>query len=607
MTFWASRVLKPQISLRISQILSLSACSVYFHGATPFEMAATRRLQALEDAREPKTEKLNPRTTDSTPSQSSEMFVFGQSLNAPFEIQKPYSNENDIFKVEKPVSSVPSGLQFSKLDLSFDVKTEKRDTKDSDQSKKVKPVSNIQTGFLPSEEDSRSIDAEVKIEKPHARDTNASETGKPSSTIKSNLLASKQKPPIQSSNASVNPPKTSFVWFRGRKIIIRFPSNDHRHAYAGDKIDTDRAGDKTVDMSGGQKVLQISPYDKTEGNKEVGSEPSLAKRTLGSVVGELKTKESPMVDAEMQDTPGTSYTGNVQSLGKSYIGVDDSSEAGGDIVGKYFVYRTNESFHARTYDATIWDSDDENDQSYATSGWGSEAESEGTDVDIEEDDADDEGSETGSWITYDDRSIDERLSELKIENEKADILTGPSFLAAPGEVRNLTLDDIDDLLYNAAKVISGEDFIQLKPIQTLLENLKGVNLLDATWRSLENWEDRYPELYSGQMRRLNAIVGNLNQFIISLDEYNVDLFAHYHLAMARRMDDLDQTLQRMQKKGDWRLRELLEISLKSWNGEKCMELLSNELVEMDREDFDTILREAFGIVYSDSNLLNTVM
>ena len=100
-------------------------------------------------------------------------------------------------------------------------------------------------------------------------------------------------------------------------------------------------------------------------------------------------------------------------------------------------------------------------------------------------------------------------------------------------------------------------------------------------------------------------VATLNEFLV-LENETISPFQHHHLTMGLRKKDLDETLQKMQKKGDWSLRFLLEGLLRSWDGEKCMELLSNEMLEMAPEEFDNLLQEALDVVYSDSNLVYTV-
>jgi hypothetical protein len=64
--------------------------------------------------------------------------------------------------------------------------------------------------------------------------------------------------------------------------------------------------------------------------------------------------------------------------------------------------------------------------------------------------------------------------------------------------------------------------------------------------------------------------------------------------MALRRNDLDLKLQIMQKKGDHNLRGHLKGLLRNWDGEKCMEILSTELLELSPEAFD--------VVSFDSNL-----
>jgi hypothetical protein len=574
----------------------VSVSPAYPHGTIPFRNTALHKPQALKDINESKSEGPNSSTKGDSSSQQ-KMFGFGWSSNVPVKTEKSHTEDNDTSKTNKPTSSVQSDLLFS-------------------------------------EQNFKSFDAAIKTEKPHTEDTNTSKIEKPMSSLQSGLLSAEQKPSIINSfDAMVKIRRAKYVSYRGKKIPIRLPSNDERKprrvteadwkakSYSwlrarqaiilgqtglGDEQNTSEGGAAVAEISGDLQSLQIAKSDENEANKEVAGKLGLEKSTPDSGEGELETKKSSMLDTKTQSThPDWSQRRKDQPFESANTGVDGSDEVDDDAVGKYFVYRTYESFHARSYNAAIWDSDGENDQSYVASVSASEADSEVSDVDIEEDDADDEESESASSHNYDDASIEELLSELKTENERVEN-SSPSSRGPPGQVSNLTLDDLDDLLYNAASVISGEDFIQLKPIQTLLENLNGVDLLDATWRALENWEGQSPNLYSDQMRRLLATVENLNNFVASQDENLINLFAHHHLTMALRKHDLDQTLQSMQKKGDWRLRDLLESLLRSWDGEKCMELLSNELLEMGPEQFDNMLQEAFDIVYSDSNLLDTV-
>lgn len=620
MTFWASRVLKPQISARISQIrprVSTSTANTY--GAIPFRKEpAADNPQALEHANESKSEKPNL-SADADSSSQQRMFVFGSSSIAPVETEKSHDEDNKISKNKKPVESVPSGLLFSEQSFKpFGAtdNTEKPHAEDTNTSNSEKPVSSIQTGLPFSASDFKSFNAEVKAEKPHAMNTNTLKTEKPVSSIQRGFLSAEPKLSIiQSSDATVKTRKVTYLRHNGKKILVRPPINDERKprrvteadwnakfyswlrarqaVISGqtplvDKQNASESGEAVAEISRGLQTRQIGQMDENEGTKEGDRKLSVGKSTSDGGEGELETKKSPTVDAEKQAT----------QAGPSHTPKDK-------IFGKYFIYRTNESFHARTYDAAIWDSDGENDQSYVSSVSGSEGDSEGSNVDIEDDDADNEGSESAPSNDYDDASIEELLSDLKIENERIGS-SSASLIGPPGQVGNLTLDVIDDLLYTAVNVISGDRFMALHPIQLVLLDLKGVDLLDATWRALENWEGKSPNLYSDQMRHLLATVEYLNDFVQSQDENPINPFKHHHLTMGLRKDDLDKTLQKMQKKGDWMLRHLLRSLLASWDGEKCMEILSNELLEMTREMFDQMLDEAFEVVYSDYNLLNTM-
>jgi hypothetical protein len=280
-------------------------------------------------------------------------------------------------------------------------------------------------------------------------------------------------------------------------------------------------------------------------------------------------------------------------MNASGSGLDDDDDD--DPYSNYFVYRTLESFHGRSYDAAIWDSDGDNDESYVPSAWDSESDSEDSkDMSLEEDNADDEASESGQLF-----------SDRKIEPERAESPSA-SFCAPPGQASKLTSADIGDLLYSAANVISGEDFIQLKPIQKLIENLNGMDLLDATWRSLEAWEGLNPNLYSFQMRCLLDIVKHLDNFLPAHVDPPIGNFKHHHLTMALRRKKLDLTLQEMLLKGEYNLRTLMKLSLKAWDGETCMEILSNELLALSPEEFENMLQEALDVVSSDWNLLGTV-
>ncbi|KAE8552645.1 hypothetical protein EYB25_004024 [Talaromyces marneffei] len=590
MTFWATRVLRPRISSQISWIRPIvSASPAYPHSPIQSREMPLQRPRASRDGNKSKTEMPNPNTIGDSSSQP-KMFVFGSSSSAP-------------------------------------VKTEKQQIENADTSKPEKPTSSIQGDLLFSEKDFKSFGATVKT-KSLTQDSNILKPEAPISSNQSTSLSSEQKlSTFKSSNAPITINKATYVRFRGKKIPVRLPSHDERkprrvteadwdakyylwlrarqamilgQTGLGNKQDTGGPDGSVAKISEGPQTLQVGQSSQVERNKEADNRPVSEENTPASGSGEFEgSKRTPVLNTEVQETKhGSSHTSKDQSLEESNARVDAD-----DFIGEYFVYRTNQSFHARSYDAATWESDGENDPSYYTPTSGSEPDSEDfDDVDFG-DDSDDEGSENISSHSYDDASIEELLSELKVENERFD---SPSLLTggAPGKISNLTFDDIDDLLYTAAKVISGERFIQLNPIRTLLDNLKGVDLLDATWRSLENWEGQSPTLYSDQMKYLLATVQNINDFLAWQSENSINPFKHHHLTRALRNDELDQTLQRMQKKGDWRLRDLLKNSLESWNGEKCMELLSNELLAMTPEEFDDMLQGAFDTVYSASNLLN---
>lgn len=346
--------------------------------------------------------------------------------------------------------------------------------------------------------------------------------------------------------------------FRGKRIRVCLPIHDER-----------KPGRETSEDSNPEPSLPRSVKPEISGNKPHGK-PDVEDNTLDSGIGEPEApKKSPPLNAEPN----------------------------------YFIYRTLESFYGRRYDSTIWDSEGSSDESYVPSSSEPDSES-STDISLEVDNADDEASESNYSHGYETAYEEQLLPEPNTELERAETPT-PS-LWGPGQVSKLTLADRDDLMYCAANVISGEEFMRLKSIENLLENLNGVDLLDATWRSLEAWEGLNPNLYSFQMRCLILAITHINDFLALQSEKRVDDYQHHHLTMALRRKDLDQTLQAMQQEGDIYLQELVRLLLRAWNGEKCMEVLSNELLGLSAEEFEKMLQEAFDAVSSDTNLIGTV-
>ncbi|QKX59276.1 uncharacterized protein TRUGW13939_06408 [Talaromyces rugulosus] len=460
---------------------------------------------------------------------------------------------------------------------------------------------------------------------------NIAGTEKTISSIGSGLFSSQHKTDVFRAPSTITKTKGAvYIPFRERRIRIKLPSHDERKPFGAHREDwrpkfglfrsaqamksgprtlvdkeTTRSGDESAAKSpGGQQTFPIVYSAKAEGNNKADDKLGCEDNTLDCGIGELEELiKSVMLNAETQDTnPDTSHIPENKALNASDAGRDDVDSG---FFPEYFVYRTIESFHGRSYDATVWDSEGDNDESYITSSSSSESDSEDSNDMSEEDNADDEASESACSHDYDDIYREKLRSERKSDRERAESPSS-SFWAPPGQVSKLTLADIDDLMYRATNVISGGDFIQLKQIQDLLEELKGMDLLDATWRSLETWEGLSPNLHSFQMRCLGVTVKRLNDFLASQSEILIDLFKVHHLTMALRKEDLDKTLQIMQKKGEYNLRDLLKSLLRSWDGEKCMEILSNELLGLSTEKFENMLQEAFEFVSSDTNLLGTV-
>lgn len=442
-------------------------------------------------------------------------------------------------------------------------------------------------------------------------------TENPISSIASGLFSSQQKSDIFGlPDTIIKTKKLVYIPFHGKRIRIQLPKNDERKPLVSaqamnsrqtalvDRQPTRRSDESVAKNPSGRQTFQLGYSVKAEENNKADGKLGFEANILDFDSTELEApKKRAMLNAETKDThPDLSHTPENKSLNAADAGRDDID----DSFPKYFVYRTIESFHGRSYDATIWDSEGDNDGSYIISTSGSESDSEGSkNMSLEEDNADDEASESAYSHDYEKAYGERLLSERKAETGRAESPSS-SFLAPSGQVSKLTLADINDLMYRAANVISGGDFIQLKAIKDLLENLKGMDLLDATWRSLEAWEGLSPNLYSFQMRCLGTTVKRLNDFLASQSEILVDIFKVHHLTMALRKEDLDQTLQIMQKKGDYNLRDLLKSLLRSWDGEKCMEILSNELLGLSPEEFESMLQEAFDVVSSDMNLLGTV-
>jgi hypothetical protein len=429
-----------------------------------------------------------------------------------------------------------------------------------------------------------------KVASPGTQTSDTSKIEKPSSSIQSGLFSAQKKP--FATVESTNPLLRAFL---GRRIRVRLPMNDERLRVTSEEWalkyglrrsaqvvkENTRSSDDTAAEN--QQPLRI---DKDKGKSKADGKLVFKENKVDSGP---ETK-SPVLNAETHNTPpGSSH------MDKAL----DASQANDDSFPEYFVYRTSESFHGRSYDAAIWDSDGENDKSYAASTLGIEPESEGSnDISLEEDNADDEATDSTSSDDSDD-TVSERNVEIEVESSDSSI-------RIPGKVGKLTPTDIDDFLYRAANVISGGDFIQLKPVQDMLENLSGVDLLDATWRSLESLDGQNPNLYSVRMMRLMDIVERLNTFLESQNEISIALFKVHHLTMALRMKDLDQMLRVMQNKGEYNLRNVLKETLRIWDGEKCMELLSDELLALSPEKFEKMLLEAYDVVSSDLNLLGCV-
>jgi hypothetical protein len=460
------------------------------------------------------------------------------------------------------------------------------------------------------------------------KNPNTSGTEKTISSIRSGLFSSQQKTDVFRGSSTITKTENAvYVPFRGRKIIkVKLPSHDERKPFmvhrenwwpwwpklglfrpaeamkSGQTASVDKKTTRSSDESAaknpsGQQTFPFVYPAKAEGNTKADDKLGCGENTLDCGIGKLEElKKSFMLNTETQDThPDPSHTPEDKTLNAFDAGRDDVDNGS---FPDYFVYRTIESFHGRGYDATIWDSEGDNDESYVTSTSCSESDSEGSnDMSLEEDNADDEASEGAHSYGYDDVYREKLLSEPSSDRERVDS-PSPSFRGPPGQVSKLTIADIDDLMYCAANAISGENFIQLKQIQDLLEDLKGMDLLDATWRSLESWEGPSPNLYSFKMRCLGATVKRLNDFLASQSEILIDIFKVHHLTMALRKVDLDQTLQIMQKKGEHNLRDLLKSLLTSWDGEKCMEILSNELLGLSPEKFENMLQEAFEFVSS---------
>jgi hypothetical protein len=255
---------------------------------------------------------------------------------------------------------------------------------------------------------------------------------------------------------------------------------------------------------------------------------------------------------------------------------------------RYFIYKTAESTYVRGYNATAWwETDSEDDDSYELSsedsGESSDFESqlwgpmESYDADVEESDSDGSRSESEEDTVY---------PEKKKKQDPFFLPHTNSALLTPG--------DVDGILSQAIKSVSGKEFLGLGKIMRLIHNLTGVSLLDATWRTFEVCTLRH-----GRRGRLGLLLDPLDVALRELNWvlFKLDLMSFHEirvpeLVKGKRWEDLDRTLQAVKTTSEVSLRLVLRAALEHCHGEVCLEILSPWIDELPSTELKDIQESA---------------
>ncbi|ODM18783.1 hypothetical protein SI65_05400 [Aspergillus cristatus] len=162
-----------------------------------------------------------------------------------------------------------------------------------------------------------------------------------------------------------------------------------------------------------------------------------------------------------------------------------------------------------------------------------------------------------------------------------------------GEIRTFGESENYTLLLSAVKVLSQDDFIAMQEIQQVIRDLTGVELLDATWRALEIWQDTD----NGIGYHLNIIIRELNK-VLSFHDGDDDKLTINQLTQGQRWDDVDFALKLFLDEDEDFLRRVLIRALRCWPTEKLLDILEQELNGLTTDEWSRMANEVIGIDYS---------
>lgn len=294
----------------------------------------------------------------------------------------------------------------------------------------------------------------------------------------------------------------------------------------------------------------------------------------------------------------------------------------------YYMYKTAESSFAQGYDKMAWwgvdigygfdkpgdedslddfdDEDsfeefDEEDPPYEPDGEDSAEESDEVDTDNEDyvEDVDFEVPHESLSTGLDSGDVEENYSDIDftVDYEESVKSSEVHYSESPrGGYALLTQNDVDGVLFQAARSLSGPEFIALGVIQSLIDSLAGISLFNATWRALEVLKVTDNKNISRESEKILEYTLTKIHNVVTFLRVDIKQLHQEDLGLHGRWEDLRRALQVVQSLTDLHLRDILKHALQCWGGEKCLEILGEEIEQLGYQKLQIMRREAFEIL-----------
>jgi hypothetical protein len=154
--------------------------------------------------------------------------------------------------------------------------------------------------------------------------------------------------------------------------------------------------------------------------------------------------------------------------------------------------------------------------------------------------------------------------------------------------------DVNNIMSRAVQSLWGPEFVKLDAILEIIDKLTGESLLDATWRALGVRQDQ-AICPSSQVTPLTEMLQQLND-ALGLDGTNV--ITREQIWAGERWEFIDQALELLQKSDVEKLKRLLSKALECWHSKENLKILSSELNKLSQEDRSRMERQALEMIQS---------